>query len=101
MSALPSSDPHCYRLARGFSFRREPFGGILYHYAGVRPDPDLYFVRSPFLMDLLEVLRDHPHVPLAQLVAGVCERFSLSARQQRAIDEFFGTLTRKGALISQ
>ena len=90
-----------YRPARGFSFRRESFGGILYHYEGLRPDPRVYFVEAPFLMALLEVLREHPETTLGDLIGGAREQFSLSARQFEEVEQFFSTLTRRGALVAQ
>lgn len=90
-----------YRPARGFSFRRESFGGILYHYEGLRPDPQVYFVEAPFLVELLEVLREHPETTLGDLFSAVREQFSLSAKQFEAVEQFFSTLTRRGALVAQ
>ena len=90
-----------YRPARGFSFRRESFGGILYHYEGVRPDPRVYFVEAPFLVALLEVLLEHPETTLGDLFSAVREQFSLSPQQVDSVEQFFSTLTRRGALVAQ
>lgn len=90
-----------YRPARGFSFRRESFGGILYHYEGLRPDPRVYFVEAPFLVALLEVLRDNPATTLGELIGAVREQFSLSASQVEGVERFFSTLTSRGALVAQ
>jgi putative mycofactocin binding protein MftB len=88
-----------YRLGRGFSFRREDFGGILFHYEGVRPDPRVTLVDSPFLIDLLELLRDHPERSLDGLLSAVRDHFRLNAAQQAALERFFTTLTERGALV--
>lgn len=85
-----------YRLARGFSFRREPFGGILYHFEGDRPDPRLYFVDSPFLVGLLELIEQ---APLAELIGQVRDHFSLSPAQVGVVREFLTTLGERGAFV--
>lgn len=87
----------CYRFARGFSFRREPFGGIIYHFEGVRPDPRLYFVDSPFLIGLLELLQEGP---LDQLIREVSGHFGLNSGQVAAIEEFLTTLNERGAFVA-
>ncbi len=88
-----------YRLQRGFSYRREAFGGILYHYEGTQPDPRVTIVSSSFLIDLLDVLCEHPDQPLGGLIEAVSEHCGLNAAQQGKVEEFLGTLTRRGALV--
>ena len=88
-----------YRYGNGFSFRRESFGGILFHFEGIRPDPKITFISSPFLIDLLEALGEHPDRTLADLMEGVREHFDLKANQLDAIHSFFSTLTERGALV--
>ncbi|MCZ6472570.1 MAG: mycofactocin biosynthesis chaperone MftB [SAR324 cluster bacterium] len=88
----------CYRFARGFSLRRESFGGILYHYEGKRPDPRLYFIDSPFLIGLLELLEEGP---LDELIAQVRAHFHLSDPQVASIREFLTTLASRGAFVAQ
>ena len=83
------------------SFRRESLGGILYQYEGLRPDPRIYVVETPFLVALLEVLLEHPETTLGDLFSAVREQFSLSARQAGEVEQFFVTLTRRGALVAQ
>ena len=90
-----------YRLHRGFRYRRESFGGILYHYEGVRPDPRVYFLDSPFLIDLLELVESHLETPLGGLTGAVRERFALSPAQFRAMEDFLATLAGRGALVPQ
>jgi len=87
-----------YGFHHGFSFRREPFGGILYHYEGVKPDPRVTFVDHPFLLDLLERVDDGP---LEALIAGVCEHFALPPADEAAIRSFFETLIARGALVER
>ena len=87
-----------YAFARGFSFRREQFGGILYHFEGVRPDPRLYFVDSPFLIGLLELLEDGP---LDQLIREVTGHFGLNDGQVEAVREFLITLEQRGAFVAK
>lgn len=87
-----------YRLAKGFSFRRESFGGIIYHFEGNRPDPRLYFVDSPFLIGLLELIEQ---APPAELIRQVQARFSLGPSQVRAIREFLNTLASRGAFVAK
>lgn len=86
-----------YRFARGFSFRREAFGGIIYHFEGVRPDPRLYFVNSPFLMGLLELLEEGP---LDELIDQVTAHFGLDEGQVAVIEEFLSTLGSRGAFVA-
>ncbi len=90
-----------YRFGTGFAYRREHFGGILYHYEGVRPDPRVYFIDSPFLIDLLDALRAHPDATLGWLIESVRDHFRLNRAQIGAIEEFFATLTSRGALVPQ
>jgi putative mycofactocin binding protein MftB len=87
-----------YQFGRGFSFRRESFGGILYHYEGLRPDPRISFVDSPFLIALLERLDERP---LEALIAAVAERFGLAPPQVAAVRGFFDTLEQRGALVER
>ena len=88
----------CYRFARGFTLRRESFGGILYHYEGKRPDPRLYFIDSPFLIGLLELLED---APLEELISQVSAHFRLSEPQVATIREFLTTLAARGAFVAK
>ena len=90
-----------YRPARGFSFRRPSFGGILYHYEGLRPSPRISFLAAPFLVALLAVLLSPPPPSLPSFFLPVREQFSLSARQAGEVEQFFATLTRRGALVAQ
>lgn len=90
-----------YGLARGFSFRREAFGGILYHYEGVQPDPRVSFVSSPFLIDLLDAVAAHEETPLDALVAGVAAHFGLGDDAVRRIETFLATLIERGALVPE
>ena len=85
-----------YGFARGFSWRRESFGGILYHYEGEKPDPHVFFVDSPFLVSLLEVL---DQAPLDGVIAQVKEHFQLKEDEITVIRRFLETLAEKGALI--
>ena len=85
-----------YRLARGFAFRREPFGGIIYHFEGDRPDPRLYFVNSPFLIGLLELVEQ---APLAEVINQVEAHFRLDGPQVQAIRDFLTTLGERGAFV--
>lgn len=87
-----------YRFARGFSFRREPFGGIIYHFEGVRPDPRLYFVDSPFLIGLLELLEEGP---LDRLIGEVTRHFVLSEKQVATIEAFLTKLESRGAFVAE
>lgn len=99
-AAGPTPDPaRVYGCARGFTYRREAFGGILYHYAGVQPDPQVTFVNHGFLIDLLEALQANPGVPLGELVAGVQAHCGLDAGQRARIESFFATLIQRGALV--
>ena len=87
-----------YRFARGFSLRRESFGGIVYHYEGKRPDPRLYFIDSPFLIGLLELLEQ---APLDELISQVSAHFRLEQAQVAAIRKFLATLAARGAFVAQ
>ena len=87
-----------YRLARGFSFRKEAFGGIICHFEGDRPDPRLYFVNSPFLVGLLELLGEGP---LETLIGEAARRFGLTTAEVGQVRRFFSTLERRGAFVYQ
>jgi len=87
-----------YGFPPGFSFRREAFGGILYHYEGVKPDPRVTFVDNPFLLDLLERVDE---APLEELIAGVARHFALAPSDEAAIRAFFATLAERGALVER
>ncbi|HEX7926863.1 MAG TPA: mycofactocin biosynthesis chaperone MftB [bacterium] len=87
-----------YRFHPGFAFRREGFGGILYHYEGIKPDPRISFIDSPFLIDLLERVDCGPLEALIDAVAG---RFALAEADVATIREFFTTLHTRGALVVQ
>ena len=87
-----------YRLAPGFSWRREPFGGILFHFEGRKPDPRLTFVESAFLIDLLELTEQ---APLGQIMTEAADWFQLDEGQSRAMKEFFNTLIEREALVPQ
>ena len=87
-----------YRFARGFSFRKEAFGGIICHFEGDRPDPRLYFVNSPFLVGLLELLGEGP---LEILIEEVTRRFGLTAEEVGQVQQFFSTLASRGAFVPQ
>jgi putative mycofactocin binding protein MftB len=86
-----------YRFARGFSFRREAFGGIIFHFEGVRPDPRLYFVDSPFLIGLLELLEEGP---LDELIRQVTAHFDLDKGQVAVMEGFLSTLGSRGAFVA-
>jgi len=88
-----------YRPAFGFAFRKESFGGILYHYEGTRPDPRVTFVDSPFLVELLHLLSSSPKATPAGLIRAVAERFQLSPGEQAGVERFFNSLIQRGALI--
>jgi putative mycofactocin binding protein MftB len=85
-----------YRLAPGFGFRKEAFGGILFHYEGRAPDPRLTFVESPFLIDLLEWVEA---APLEQLMTEARGRFALDPAREAAMRAFFTTLVERQALV--
>ncbi|MBI4083945.1 MAG: mycofactocin biosynthesis chaperone MftB [Candidatus Lambdaproteobacteria bacterium] len=85
-----------YRLAPGCAMRREGFGGILYHYEGVRPDPRVYFLDSPFLVGLLELSAEGP---LDELIAQARAQFALTAQQEESVRTFFIALFQRGALV--
>jgi putative mycofactocin binding protein MftB len=87
-----------YRLAPGCAMRREGFGGILYHYEGVRPDPRVYFLDSPFLVALLELTGE---APLDELIAQARATFALTAQQEQSLRAFFTALIERGALVVQ
>ena len=87
-----------YRLAPGFSFRRERFGGIIYHFEGTRPDPRLYFVDSPFLIGLLELLEQ---APPAELIRQVREKFKLADGEVKVIRDFLTNLAERGAFVAE
>ncbi len=87
-----------YRFGPGFAFRRESFGGILYHYEGTQPDPRVSFVDSPFLIDLLERLDDGP---LEGLIQRVREHFTLTPAQEQVVLGFFEQLVERGALVER
>ena len=84
-----------YKLAQGAAFRREAFGGIIYHYQGDRPDPRMIFVPSSFLIGLLERLEQ---APLRELIDAARERFAMSEDQVRVVEEFFNKLHHQGAI---
>jgi len=94
---IPELD-RAYRPARGFTFRRESFGGILYHYEGTRPDPRVTFVDSPFVVDLLQMFSEHPDITPAGLIRQVAHRFQLTGTSLSALEEFFLSLIQRGAL---
>jgi hypothetical protein len=88
-----------YGPGRGFTWRREAFGGILYHYEGVQPDPRVSFVDNAFLIDLLDALAAHPQLALGALLDGVQARFALDAAERAHLEAFFATLIARGALV--
>ena len=88
-----------YGFGHGFTFRREAFGGILYHYEGVQPDPRVTFVDNGFLIGLLETVRARPDLPLDALAQGVQTHFALGPAERARMDEFFSTLIARGALV--
>jgi putative mycofactocin binding protein MftB len=87
-----------YAFHHGFAFRRERFGGILYHYEGVKPDPRVTFVDNPFLLALLERVDDQP---LETLIAGVCRHFALPPAEESIVRNFFALLIERGALVAR
>jgi putative mycofactocin binding protein MftB len=87
-----------YRAAPGFGWRREEFGGILFHFEGRAPDPRLLFVESRFLIDLLELV---DHAPLHELLEQAARQFRLSPDQDSAMRAFFQDLVRRKALVPQ
>lgn len=89
--------PVCF--ARGFSYRREAFGGILYHYEGTAPDPRVTFVQSRFVIDLLDAVHANPRHSLRALIDGVTARLGLSAAQTEQVEAFFAALLERGALV--
>ena len=96
MSSPPFS--RRYGLGPGFSFRREAFGGILFHFEGKRPDPRLTFVNSPFLVGMLELLDQGP---VGELIEAVRAEFALDGDQVGTIREFLSGLSERGALVAQ
>ena len=98
--ALPEPKPmnwhQTYRCAPGFRFRKEAFGGILFHYEGRAPDPRLTFVDSAFLMDLLEQVE---RATLEEMIAEAREAFALDAAQEAALRGFFRSLVERQALV--
>ena len=92
--------PGCrYGFGHGFTYRREAFGGILYHYEGIQPDPRVTFVDNPFLIDLLDTVRERPDVPLDALADAVQAHFALDGAERARMDAFFATLIARGALV--
>lgn len=89
--------PHGFN--RGFTYRREAFGGILYHYEGTKPDPHIMFVDHPFLIDLLDTLAANPEATLGELVDGVTSHCGLDTAQRGSVERFLATLTQQGALV--
>ena len=87
-----------YGFTPGFSYRREPFGGILYHYEGVKPDPRVTFVDNVFLIDLLDRVGDEP---LEDLVTRIAGHFALDAKEIAAIRGFLADLIVRGALVER
>jgi putative mycofactocin binding protein MftB len=87
-----------YRRAPGFSFRKEGFGGILFHFEGRAPDPRLTFVESPFLIDLLHLVEQ---APLEAVMSGAREQFALDPAQETAMRGFFSALVERQALVPQ
>lgn len=85
-----------YRCATGFGFRKESFGGILFHYEGRAPDPRLTFVESAFLIDLLGMV---DQAPLEAVMTGAREQFSLDHAQEAAMRGFFSSLVERQALV--
>ena len=87
-----------YTPAPGFSFRREGFGGILFHFEGDAPDPRLYFIDSPFLIDLLYQIAA---APLDDMMGQAEAAFGLTGNEVAAMRSFFRTLVEKEALVPQ
>ena len=96
---LPLDLSRCHRFNRGFTYRRESFGGILYHYEGTRPDPHIMFVDHAFLIDLLDTLAANPAAPLGELVEAIRAHCALTPAQAGAVEGFLSTLIRQGALV--
>ena len=96
--AIPSLERQ-HRFGHGFSYRREAFGGILYHYEGVQPDPRVTFVDNGFLLDLLDALAANPGSTPQALLDAVRERFALDAAECARLESFFLTLIQRGALV--
>ena len=87
-----------YGFAPGFSYRRESFGGILYHYEGIKPDPRVTFVDNVFLIDLLDRIGEEP---LDMLVDRVSDHFALKPGDVEVIRGFFADLIVRGALAER
>ena len=87
-----------YRLTPRASFRREAFGGIIYHYEGKKPDPRMYFVPSPFLMGLLEML---DRAPLREVIDQAALRFDMSRQDVSVVEQFFFQLASNGAIAGE
>ena len=87
-----------YQPAMGFAWRREEFGGILYWYEGVAPDPHVSFVDSPFLVELLDLV---PQAPLGDVLQQVQEHFALPESQMARVMSFLRSLIEQGALVSK
>jgi hypothetical protein len=98
MTPAPIDVTRTYRAAPGFGWRREDFGGILFHFEGRAPDPRLTFVESPFLIDLLDLVNQ---APLQDLLDQAAERFALGAAQDAVMRDFFHNLVRREALVPQ
>ena len=86
-----------YQMGHGASFRRESFGGIVYHYEGNRPDPRLFFVPSSFLMGLLEHISQ---APLRILIDEAQRQFAMPQKDVEEVERFFEELARCGAIES-
>jgi len=87
-----------YGFASGFSYRREPFGGILYHYEGTKPDPRVTFVDNAFLIDILDLVGE---APLEKVVAEVSTHFRLDVKEEAAVREFLNELIARGAMAER
>lgn len=87
-----------YQAAMGFSWRKESFGGILYWYEGVAPDPQVSFVDSPFLVEVLDLLGQ---APLGEVLSQLQAHFSLPDAQMARVTSFVGSLIERGALVSE
>jgi len=85
-----------HRPGPGFAFRREAFGGILFHFEGRRPDPRVSIVDSPFLVQLLELVEQ---APLGELLDQAAAQFGLDPAQERTLRAFFTALVERGALV--
>lgn len=85
-----------FRLSSTFSYRREDFGGILYHFEGEKPDPRVTFVDSPFLIDLLDLVGQ---APLSTLLEEIQSQFELKPAEMETVFRFFSDLVKRGALV--